>query len=94
MSSWIDIFPLIILTLHLLDKWFLSKGQLYKVYCLTLVGSLCAATFNILLVMTMNGAHFAILSFCISSAWSMIMATRGLRRLHKEKRDGKDRTTV
>lgn len=90
MSSWIDIFPLIILVFHFLDKWFLSKGQLFKVYCLSLVGSLCAATFNVLLVTTMKGAHFTILSFCIGSAWSMIMAIRGLRRLQKEKHNGKN----
>jgi len=85
MHTWIDGFPIVILILHLLDKWFLSKGNLLPVYVLTLIGGCIAIVFNILLVISMNGAHSTVLSFCISSIWTMIMAVKGLYRLWRLK---------
>lgn len=84
MFSFIDIFPFIMLSIHFVDKWLLSKGLLWKVYLLAIVGGICNITFNILLVNTLNGQHKSILLFSVSSFWTMMMALKGMKRLSKE----------
>jgi len=82
----LDILPIAILILHFTDKWFLAKGSLWKVYCVTIIGSSVAIVYNIMLLGEMNGNHKTILLFAINSIWTIAMGLSGISRLLKEKK--------
>lgn len=71
-----------IVTIHFIDKWLLSKGQLEKVYKLMIVGCFLNAALNLYLA-SINEQQRGLLLFLLSSAWTLIMAIKGLRRLKK-----------
>lgn len=80
----VDCLPFIILVFHFIDKWFLSKANLLPVYILTISGSLVTITYNILLLSELQGNHKSILTFCLSSTWTVAMSIKGLIRLYKK----------
>jgi O-antigen/teichoic acid export membrane protein len=84
--NYLAIFPVVIVILHLFDKWLLAKGKLLPVYILTLIGASIAIVFNILL--TIEGkAPSTVSLFTISSGWTIVMALKGLGRLRKERHE-------
>lgn len=82
----VDALPFVILTLHFVDKWYLSKGRLWQVYILTIVSSVCTVAFNYTLWLAMNGKHNGVLVFTVNSAWTIAMAVKGIARLVGEAR--------
>lgn len=84
MFDLINILPFIIIVLHFLDKWYLSKAKLWQVYVLTIIGSSCTVVFNYTLWLVTEGQHNGVLIFPINSAWTIAMAAKGIIRLVKE----------
>jgi hypothetical protein len=80
----IDWLPLAILGLHFTDKWYLSKGKLWQVYMLTIVGSACTVIYNCMLWREMQFNHKSVLVFSVNSAWTIAMAVKGIVRLMNE----------
>jgi hypothetical protein len=76
--------PFVILGLHFLDKWYLSKGKLLQVYMLTIAGSSCTVVYNCMLWVAMQGNHKSMLVFSVNSAWTVAMAVKGLLWLAKD----------
>ena len=85
MDNLIDALPFVILGAHFADKWFLSKGVLLPVYVLTIIGSVSTAVFNVLLYLDQGKAHGSILLFSANSAWTIMMAVKGLLRVKNER---------
>jgi hypothetical protein len=85
MNALISILPFAIVVFHFVDKWYLSIGRLWVVYVITILGSITTVLFNVLLYAYQDCTK-SILVFSITSAWSIIMAVRGINRLVKAKR--------
>ncbi len=84
MNTLIEILPVVVLSTHFLDKYLLSKGQLFPVYVLMIIGSSASALFNVLLFLDQHGAHKSVLLFSCNSVWAILMAVKGLVRIRKE----------
>ena len=89
-----DTLPFIILGLHFVDKWYLAKAKLWRVYLLAILSSSCAVVYNCMLWFDMNSGaltiaqftHSSVLVFAVNSAWTITMAIKGIVRLIKEDR--------
>ena len=77
-----------ILLFHFIDKWLLSKGNLFYVYLFSIASSILTIFLNILLV-NLHTDQKGLLLFVINSSWTILMCLRGLFRLQKEKKNAK-----
>lgn len=77
---------ILLIILQFINHWNLSKGKLMLVYPLTIV----VGVSNIILdaiIAIYNPELSGMVLYTISNIWSIIMATKGLLRLRKEKND-------
>ncbi len=81
----LDMLPAVLLILHFLDKWYLSKGRLWPVYVLATSSSICSIGFTYLLYSSLGDNHKSVLLFSVNAVWTFIMAIKGMARLAKSR---------
>ncbi|MEQ8788708.1 MAG: hypothetical protein RIC55_20525 [Pirellulaceae bacterium] len=68
----------------MLSNYLLARGRLKAVYCLSIVNGVIFIALN--LSIALSGAdQFGMAMLVVPSAWMVVTALLGLRRLHREK---------
>ena len=72
--------------LQFICQWYFSKGNLSIAYPLTILVYLCYIGIDVGIVLY-NPKLAAILLFSVANIWTLLMSTKGIFRLKKEKQE-------
>ena len=87
-SAAVFLFILTVATIALqgANHWYMSKGRLNVSYPLTILAYFCCTVMETYLALR-DPEQWSIIMFVPMYLWAMLMAAKGMWRLHKEKKD-------